>query len=143
MAADPTPTGPTDPPPPPPMGPMGGPPATGTSTGMDPKIAALLAYAFGWLSGLIFFLIEKNHREVRFHAAQSLVFFGGLTVLYYVLVFLPLGFFGFILTSLLGILGLVVWIMGMIKGYALEHWKLPVVGDFAENMAGGSTTTTV
>src|SRR5688500_17040755 len=45
-----------------------------SSTGLDENVAALLSYVFGWLSGLIFFLIEKDSRLVRFHAMQSLLF---------------------------------------------------------------------
>src|SRR6185503_10229815 len=45
-----------------------------SSTGLDENIAALLSYVFGWVSGLVFFLIEKDSRLVRFHAMQSLLF---------------------------------------------------------------------
>src|SRR5678809_492310 len=45
-----------------------------SSTGLDENIAALLSYVFGWVSGLIFFLIEKESRLVRFHAMQSILF---------------------------------------------------------------------
>src|ERR1051325_7645208 len=44
-----------------------------SSTGLDENIAALLSYVFGWVSGLIFFLIEKDSRLVRFHAMQSIL----------------------------------------------------------------------
>src|SRR5215207_10079324 len=44
-----------------------------SSTGLDENVAALLSYVFGWVSGLIFFLIEKESRLVRFHAMQSLL----------------------------------------------------------------------
>ena len=126
MSMEPTPAGPA---------PQGGPNAT--STGMDPKLASLLAYLFGWISGLVFLLIEKNHAEVRFHAAQSLVFSGALTVIYMVLrVF---GIFGALLSLIVSIAGLVLWIMLMIKGYGLVHWKLPVIGDIAESIAGNKS----
>ena len=52
-----------------------------TSTGIQANVAGLLSYVLGWLTGLIFFLIEKENKFVRFHAAQSLVVFGALTVL--------------------------------------------------------------
>ena len=44
-----------------------------SSTGLDENVAALLSYIFGWVSGLIFFLIEKDSRLVRFHAMQSIL----------------------------------------------------------------------
>src|ERR1044072_9211137 len=46
---------------------------TKASTGPDENLAALLSYVFGWVSGLVFFLIEKDSRLVRFHAMQSLL----------------------------------------------------------------------
>ena len=46
---------------------------TKSSTGLDENLAALLSYVFGWVSGLIFFLIEKDSRLVRFHAMQSIL----------------------------------------------------------------------
>lgn len=57
--------------------------ATGvkSSTGLEPNIAGLLCYILGWISGIIFFLIESENKFVRFHAMQSIVTFGGLTVL--------------------------------------------------------------
>ena len=48
---------------------------------IDPKLAMGLSYVGGWVTGLIFFLLEKQNRQVRFHAMQSILFFGGLTVL--------------------------------------------------------------
>ena len=51
-----------------------------TSTGIQPNVAALLSYLLGWVTGLIFFLIEKDNKFVRFHAMQSIIVFGALTV---------------------------------------------------------------
>jgi uncharacterized membrane protein len=55
--------------------------ATKSSTGLDENVASLLAYLFNWVSGLIFFLIEKNSRMVRFHAMQSILLFGAIIVI--------------------------------------------------------------
>ena len=104
-----------------------------SSDGLDPKVGALLSYLlFGWIGGLIMFLTQK-HPEVRFHAAQSIITFGGLTVISIILGWLPV--VGWILSPLLLLLGLVLWIVLCIKGYNLEHFKLPVIGDYAEQMA--------
>ena len=51
-----------------------------TSTGVDPRLSALLCYTAWWVSGLVFLVIEQQHRGVRFHAAQSLVLFGGFSL---------------------------------------------------------------
>jgi uncharacterized membrane protein len=101
-----------------------------TSTGMNPNVAAMLCYLAGWITGLIFFLIEKDNRFVRFHALQSLITFGGLTVLFIFLGFIPL--IGWMLFPVLAILQLVLWILLMVKAYQGEQFKLPVIGDLAE-----------
>src|ERR1700677_163601 len=58
--------------------------AASPTAGMDENVAGLLCYILGWVTGLIFFLIDKRP-FVRFHAAQSIVVFGGLTVIRIVL----------------------------------------------------------
>jgi len=101
-----------------------------TSTGMNQNIAGLLCYAAGWITGLIFFLIEKENKFVRFHAMQSMMVFGGLTVLFMVLGFIPI--VGWMLMPLLGIAQLILWVLLMVKAYQGETFKLPMVGDLAE-----------
>ena len=112
-------------------------------TGLAENVAGLLCYIAGWITGLIFFLIDKRP-FVRFHAAQSLVLFGGIVVAYIVLMFLAAGsIFGGWLVALLsfliyGVLGLgsfILWILLMVKAYQGQRFKLPVIGDFAEKLA--------
>ena len=107
--------------------------------GMQPNVAAGLSYVFGWVTGLIFFLMEKQNRFVRFHAMQSILFFGGLVVIDILLSILGrLPFIG-IFTGLIGILvflvGFVGWIVLMINGFQGKYFKLPIVGDYAEKFA--------
>ena len=107
--------------------------------GMQPNVAAGLSYVFGWVTGLIFFLIEKQNRFVRFHAMQSILFFGGLVVIDILLSIIGrLPFIG-IFTGLIGILvflvGFVGWIVLMINGFQGKYFKLPIVGDYAEKYA--------
>ena len=101
-----------------------------TSSGMNQNIAGLLCYAAGWITGLIFFLIEKENKFVRFHAMQSMMVFGGLTVLFMVLGFIP--FVGWMLMPVLFIAQLILWVLLMVKAYQGETFKLPMVGDLAE-----------
>jgi uncharacterized membrane protein len=101
-----------------------------TSSGMDQNIAGLLCYVAGWITGLIFFLIEKENRFVRFHAMQSIITFGGLTVLSIALGMIP--FINVVLLPILGILQLILWIVLMVKAYQGQLFKLPVIGDMAE-----------
>ena len=101
-----------------------------TSTGIDQNVAGLLCYLVGWVTGLIFFLIEKENKFVRFHAMQSIITFGGLTVLFLLLGFIPI--IGWMLVPFVALLQLVLWILLMVKAYQGERFKLPVVGDMAE-----------
>ena len=101
-----------------------------SSTGIQPNVAALLSYALGIVSGVVFFLIEKENKFVRFHAMQSIIAFGALFVLQIALPIVP--FIGWILAPFVSLLALVIWILSMIKAYQGEMFKLPVIGDIAE-----------
>lgn len=114
-----------------------------TSLGLDQNVAALLAYLFGWLGGLIIYLTEKDNKFVRFAAMQSIILSVSAMVIYWVLGFvvaaLAIATYGFgsllgLLMPLLGIGYLVVWIMLMVKAYNNEEWELPVVGKIARNV---------
>ena len=109
--------------------------------GMEPNVEAGLSYVLTWVTGLIFFLMEKQNRFVRFHAMQSILFFGGLTVINIILT--VIGSFGVpgvgIITALVswavGIVGLVGYIVLLINGFQGKYFKLPIVGDYAEKYA--------
>lgn len=114
-----------------------------TSTGLDANIAALLAYVLTWVTGLVFFLIEKENRFVRFHAMQAILFGASITALYIALVIVTtiIGFVSGILAALVGLVGLLIpllfligWILCMVKAYQGETFKLPVIGDMAANI---------
>lgn len=96
-----------------------------TSTGLSPNTAAALSYVLGWLTGIIFFLLEKD-KFVRFHAMQSIVTFGLLTIISFVPII------GWVLAPFLMIVGFVLWLVLIFKAYQGERFKLPVIGDFAE-----------
>lgn len=147
-------TPPTDGPPDPPDDgdgpPDGGPPdrpgagaggrgGGATSLGLEPNIAALLAYVAGWISGLVIYLIEQDHPEVRFHAAQSILISLVLIGVYIALSVIGLiPVIGLVVLPVFLILGLAsvgLWIYLLVQGYNLKHTKLPVVGDMAEQWA--------
>ena len=109
--------------------------AEGGAAGIPENVAGLLSYLFGWISGLIFFLVDKRP-FVRFHAAQSMVVFGGWTVFYIVLEHLPLAAVNVFTAEAVGLLGTVLWIVLMVKAYQGARYKVPVLGDIAENVAG-------
>jgi uncharacterized membrane protein len=111
---------------------------------MDENVAGLLCYAGGWVTGLIFFLIDKRP-YVRFHAAQSMVVFGGLNVAYIILTDILLtdfrtgavGFFSFsgLLLSAVRLVGTVLWIVLMVKAYQGERFQVPIAANLAESLA--------
>jgi len=101
-----------------------------TSTGINPTVAGLLCYLLGFVSGVLFLLIEKENRFVRFHAMQSIFTFIFFFVVNIALHFIP--FIGWVIIPILGIVSLIVWILLMVKAYKGEYYKLPVIGDMAE-----------
>ena len=107
-----------------------------SSTGLQPNVAAGLSYLFVWVGGLVFFLIEKQNRFVRFHAMQSLIFFGSITILSIVLGYIP---YISLLTWVLDLVAFVGWIFLMIQGFQGKYFKLPVIGDYAEKYANRGT----
>jgi uncharacterized membrane protein len=112
-----------------------------SSEGLAENVAGLLCYVLGWLTGIIFILIDKRP-FVRFHAAQSIVVFGALTVIRIGLgIVMGIGgFVGFGLWALvsmaLGLLGLVLWILLMVKAYQHELFRVPIAAGIADGIAG-------
>ena len=122
-----------------------------TSMGMSANTAAGLSYLFGWITGLIFFFVEKQNRFVRFNAMQSILLYAAVTVLYIVLDVLigALAFSGVgallvlfgLLTWLVGIGAFVLWLILMISAFQGKYIKLPLIGDYAERFATPSVPT--
>ena len=104
-----------------------------TSMELDENVAGLLCYVLGWISGLVFFLIEKRNKFVRFHALQSIIIFGVLTLASIVIGWIPV--IGLVINSLIWVLAIVLWILLMIKAYQGEKFKLPWAGELAEKNA--------
>ena len=123
-----------------------------SSTGLDENVAALLSYVMTWITGLVFFFMEKTSRLVRFHAMQAILLGATAGVLGFVL------WFGWIIFAVVGamisdvlpglislVFGLlffvfwvgimIAWIMCLIKSYQGQYFKLPVLGNFAEKFS--------
>ncbi len=109
-----------------------------TTLGMDERLERVLAYAFGWFSGIILFFLEKN-RNVRWHAAQSMVTFGTLSIIIFVVSLLK-GFLawipilGWLTSAALGLLisalwwvVVILWVWLMIMAFVQEDYRLPIV----------------
>ena len=108
--------------------------------GLSENVAGLLCYAGLWVTGLVFYLIDKRP-SVRFHAAQSMVVFGGLQIAdiileeVFVSMFRAFSLGGFLI-RVLQLLGLVLWILLMIKAYQRELFRVPVAAPVADGIAG-------
>ena len=103
-----------------------------TASGFDPNVAAALAYALGWITGVVFLMSEPRNRFVRFHAMQSTIVFLALSLLCIVLqAIIPI--FGLLITVFLVIpFSAVLWLVLLFKAYQGERFKVPFAGAIAE-----------
>lgn len=105
-----------------------------TSIGTTEPIAIALCYALGWISGLIILLVEKENDTVRYHAAQSIIIFGSITLLNFILpMFLFLG--GLALMSLLSLATLILWIVFIVTALNKKPLKLEFLASYAEQLS--------
>ena len=94
------------------------------------NLMAAASYLLGFVTGIIFLLLEKQSRFVRFHAMQSTILFGGIFVVNLVLGFIPI--LGWIVGLLLSLVAFILWIVLMWKAFQGEMYKVPYVGAIAE-----------
>jgi len=109
-----------------------------TTTGITPNIAGVLCYVLGWITGIIFLVLERKNKWVRFHAIQSIIVFGALSIALGVLGWIP--FIGWFFSAVIWIAGVVLWIVLMVKAYNGEHYKVPWAGEIAEKIVSPSGT---
>ncbi len=105
-----------------------------SSTGLDENIAGLLCYVLGWVSGIVFLILDQENKFVKFHAIQSIIIFGVLSVLNGLLGWIPV--LGVIVGIISGILAFVLWIVLMVKANQGECYKIKWAGDYAERWTG-------
>lgn len=102
-----------------------------TASGLDENVAGALTYALGWITGLFFLVTESSNTFVRFHAFQSLILFGGLSLAWLVSMSIPpIGWF--LAFVVIPPLSAVLWLLLMLKAYQGERFKIPVAGEMAE-----------
>ena len=112
-----------------------------SSTGLDPRTASALAYLAGPFSGALVLWAETTNGDVRFHAWQSILGLGGLTLavavsgaLAVVALFLSATAMLVMLrvATVLAVVLAVVWVVCLWKAFAGGRWKLPLAGAYAE-----------
>ena len=115
-----------------------------SSTGLDANIAGALAYIP--IVAIVFLVIEKGSRFVKFHAVQSLLLCLAWVVLWFAMMMvgavasrLPFGFIINILLLFVNLAvafgGFVLWIIAVIKAFQGQQWKMPYIGDIAEQQS--------
>jgi uncharacterized membrane protein len=113
-------------------------PFNSNEPGTASKLGAVFSYLGGWMTAIIMLLFAHNNRFVRFHAIQSLVFFGVSNVIFFALItFIRHSFYGvrgFEILALVFLCFLIAvgWIVGVISALLGKYTKLPFVGGYAE-----------
>lgn len=114
-----------------------------TSTGLSPNVAGALAYVLGPITGILFYVLEKDNRFVRFHAAQSIVVSLALFIISFVLgmlsaVLAAVPIIGWVIAILVSfgvsIVSFVLWLFLMWQAYKGLEWEAPFAGQFARRM---------
>jgi len=113
-----------------------------TALGLRENVEGALCYLLGWLTGVIFYILEKDNKFVRFHAGQSILVFFPLWILSLIFgggwlfwggwYFWGAWAFLVVIGWLIWAVMLILWIILMLKAYQGEMFKLPIVGDIAE-----------
>ena len=119
-------------------------PAPVSSVGLSPKTAVMLAYSGWWITGAIFWALERRDTVARFHAAQAIVVFGLLAVLIVAfgtlaavsLSFMPSLFMVFIsAAALTWIAGVVLWGVVMWRIWRGGEWRVPAAAGWTKRLA--------
>ncbi|OGP88783.1 MAG: hypothetical protein A2157_12760 [Deltaproteobacteria bacterium RBG_16_47_11] len=100
-----------------------------SSTGLEENVAGFFCYLLGFITGIIFLVVEKKSSFVKFHAMQSTITFLSLFIISFILGFIPI--IG-LLVYPIWILSLILWLLLMIKALRGERYSLPIVGKMAE-----------
>jgi len=101
-----------------------------SSTGLDENVAGFFCYLLGFITGIVFLVVEKESRFVKFHARQSTITFLVLFVISFVVGWIP------VIGILVFIFSLILWLILMVKALRGEKYMLPIVGKMAEEKTG-------
>lgn len=107
-----------------------------TLTTLRRNTAAVLCYLGGWVTGIIFLVLEQKNYFIRFHAAQSIIVFGFLSLVGSMVSQTP--FVGWFFSTIIGILAFILWIVLMVKAGQGELFMIPAAGELAERILGST-----
>ena len=107
---------------------------TNTSTGLQENVACVLCYVLGWVSGIVFLIIEPENKTIKFHAFQSILVFASLSVIMMIFGWIPV--LSIIFGVIVGIVGFIAWIGLMVMAAQEKKYKVPIAGELAEKWAG-------
>lgn len=115
-----------------------------SSTGLSSRAAAALAYSGWWLTGAIFWFIERRDAQVRFHAVQATVTFGAIAAFIMLCAALAVASLSFLpaMFSVLAWLavgawagGVMLWAVSMWRALSGDEWRIPIAADWAERLS--------
>jgi uncharacterized membrane protein len=113
-----------------------------STTGLTSRTASVLTYLGWWVTGLIFWGVERRDPLVRFHAVQATVAFGGLALLIVLFVFLallmlsfaPRGFSFFVgLAAAVWVTSVALWLIALWQAGQGKRWRIPLAASVAES----------
>jgi uncharacterized membrane protein len=114
-----------------------------SSTGLDVRLASVLCYSVWWITGGLFLVLERQHRTIRFHAAQSLLLFGAVSVLLVTVgalsaVALVVSSQTYQIVRVFGDLiwagAAVVWLVLVLRAWRGDVWRVPLVAALADQV---------
>jgi uncharacterized membrane protein len=103
-----------------------------TKIGLDENIVAALCYVGFWITGIIFLLTEKENKFVRFHAMQSLLVFLPLSVIIFLIAWIP--YVGWVIADFMGFPSMMIMVLFAFMAYRGMKFKIPLVGNYVDNL---------
>ena len=106
-------------------------------------MASALAYLGWWATGIIVWLVERDDRVVRFHAAQAVTAFGAIAVAIGLLgglaivslSFAPLLFNALLIAAMVvAAAGVLLWAASLWRVASGQPWRIPVAARWADRL---------
>lgn len=101
----------------------------------EPNVIAAFSYLFPFITGIIFFVLEKKNKFVKFHAFQAILFWLAFMIAWSLSQSLMIIYIGHVLEPMVRIAGIVLWLFLMWKAYQNVEYELPYLGKIAKEQA--------